>query len=70
MTDFTKEDKRDKIRSQLYYELGFPETPRKPRNKSICGLSKKAKFLADPRNKREPGEKSLSEMDPMKRSKK
>ena len=67
-SDLTIQDKRDKIRSQLYYELGLPETPRNKNIKSKKGLSKKAKFLADPRNKREPGEKSLSEMDPMKRS--
>jgi hypothetical protein len=33
--DLSQADKRDKIRSQLYYELGLPETPRKQRDNSV-----------------------------------
>jgi hypothetical protein len=61
---FTKEDQRDKIRSQLKYEL-FGASNVKPeqvtQNKSTVGLhkrvSKKAKFLQriKEQEKRDPG---------------
>jgi hypothetical protein len=56
---FTQEDKRDKIRSQLIYELTNPKPPVSHARKSPAGLSKKAKFLANPRKVKQPGEKPL-----------
>lgn len=55
----TKEDQRDKIRSQLLYELSSPEIPKKSEDKSTVGLSKKAKFLKNPNNLKPKGEKPL-----------
>ena len=55
----TKEDKRDKIRSQLFYELGLPEIPKRIKDKSTFGLSKKAKFLKNLNNLKPKGEKPL-----------
>ena len=63
----TKEDRSEKIRKELFQEFYSPEQKITKSNKSSNGLSKRAKFLADPRNKQQPGEKSLYEMDPMKR---
>lgn len=46
---WTREDQRDKIRSQLIFELTHPEPPKIKANKSICGLqSKRHKFLQNP----------------------
>jgi hypothetical protein len=54
---FTQEDKRDKIRSQLLFEIANPEPPKAHAAKSPGGLSKKAKFLGNPRKVKQPGEK-------------
>jgi len=54
---FTLEDKRDKIRSQLLFEITHTEIPEKKENKSICGLSKRHRFLQNPEHKRPVGEK-------------
>lgn len=53
----TLEDKRDKIRSQLLFELTHTEIPKKKENKPIGGLSKRHRFLQNPNNKRDPNEK-------------
>jgi hypothetical protein len=46
---FTLEDKRDKIRSQLLYELGHTEIPQKKENKPTCAIrSARYKFLQNP----------------------
>jgi hypothetical protein len=55
----TKEDQRDKIRSQLFYELGLPETPKIVKDKSTVGLSKRDRFLKNPNNLKPKGEKPL-----------
>jgi len=55
----TKEDQRDKIRSQLFYELGLPETPKDNQDKSKGGLSKRHRFLKNPNNLKQKGEKPL-----------
>jgi len=55
---FTLEDKRDKIRSQLLFELTHPEPPKIQTDKSQGGLcSKRHKFLQNPKNRKQPGEK-------------
>lgn len=54
---FTLEDKRDKIRSQLLYELGHTEIPQKKENKPLGGLNYRSRFLQNPKNKRDPNEK-------------
>lgn len=66
MTTLSPADHRDKIRDQLVYEL-FVEPEAKKINKSKCGLSKRAKFLAKPENLKSKNEPS-NEMPPMKRS--
>ena len=54
---FTLEDKRDKIRSQLLFEMENPKTPKNKADKSTSGLSKRHRFLQNPKNKRDPNEK-------------
>jgi len=56
---FTQEDKRDKIRSQLLYELKNPEIPEKKENKLTGGLSKRNRFLQNPNNKKPVDEKRV-----------
>jgi hypothetical protein len=56
---FTQEDKRDKIRSQLQYEITHQEIPEEKENKSIGGLSKRNRFLQNPSHKRDPNEKRV-----------
>lgn len=46
---FTQEDKRDKIKSQLIFELNH-ESGFYKRYESKNGLSKRAKFLKNPNN--------------------
>ena len=48
---FTKEDKRDKIRSQLIFELTHDSGFYK-KYESKGGISKKSKFLKNPNNVR------------------
>lgn len=43
--DLTPQDKRDKIRSQLYYELGLPEQIPNKNIKSKGGVCKRESFL-------------------------
>ena len=50
MTLFTQSDKRDKIRSQLIYEMGLPEQPKKTKDKSTTAISKRHAFIE--RNKK------------------
>jgi hypothetical protein len=54
-----KDTQRNKIRSQLFYELGLPEMPKKMVDESKGGLSKRAKFLKNPNNLKSKGEKPL-----------
>ena len=55
---FTLEDKRDKLRSQLIFELTNPEQPKKQADKSTGGLQvKRSKFLKNPKNRKDPLEK-------------
>ena len=56
---FTKEDQRDKIRSQLMYEFQNPKSGDIKSDKSPSGLSKKAKFLANTRKSKQKDEKPL-----------
>lgn len=56
---FTKEDQRDKIRSQLMYEFQNPKPDNIKADKSPSGLSKKAKFLANTRKSKQKDEKPL-----------
>jgi hypothetical protein len=56
---FTIEDKRDKIRSQLLFEITNTKIPEKKENKPIGGLNCRARFLRNPNNKRDPNEKRI-----------
>ena len=46
------EDARQRFREQLLWEFNNPEQTKKKPNKSPSGLSKKAKFLKNPRKKK------------------
>jgi hypothetical protein len=48
----TLEERRQKFREQLLYEFLNPKQTKKKPNKSPSGLSKKAKFLKNPRKKK------------------
>jgi hypothetical protein len=55
---FTLEDKRDKLRSQLVYELTHAEPAKKQADKSTGGLNpKRSRFLKNPKNRKDPEEK-------------
>jgi hypothetical protein len=49
---FTCEDQRDKIRSQLIYEITHPEQQIIKANKLQVGLSKRARFLEKARKQK------------------
>lgn len=54
---FTLEDKRDKIRSQLLFEIMHTKTPTENEDKPKGGLNSRHRFLQNPKNKRDPNEK-------------
>ena len=58
-TTMTLEERRQKFREQLLYEFLNPKQTKKKPNKSPVGLSKKDKFLKNPRKAKQPGEVPL-----------
>jgi len=56
---FTLEDKRDKIRSQLLFEITHTKIPEKKEDKPIGGVCLRSRFLQNPNNKRDPNEKRV-----------
>jgi hypothetical protein len=52
----TLEERRQKFREQLLYEFLNPIQTKKTPNKSPSSLSKKSKFLKNPRKSKQPNE--------------